>query len=162
MSVTVLMAVILVMAFLAALLVKRRVGLLILALLAGSVLSELWASRLAPVVADMSGLFMLVAAALTSAGLVVLPPLVLIIKSPPHRSHVLVRVFGALVFAALVVLYLTPSLERVLVFDGLSRTVYDFITAWAAVITTVGLVYAIVDVATTSKHAHVKEKGKKH
>lgn len=161
MSVTIFMVIILVVAFLAALLMKRRVGLLILALLAGSVISELWSSQLSPVVADMSDMMMLTAAALTSAGLLILPVVMLIVKSPPHHSHVTVRVFGAIVFAALVVLYMLPSLERVLIFDDTSRMVNDFIISWAAIITTVGLTYAIFDVATTSKHAHVKS-GKKH
>ncbi|MES2876702.1 MAG: hypothetical protein V4678_04510 [Patescibacteria group bacterium] len=124
---------------------KRRFGVLGLALAAGSMLSELWAVELTPLVRD-AGLVVQNPPLITvvSVVLVLLPVAFLLFSGPSYRGSAQ-RVIGAFLFAALAFALLIEPLGSALVLQGEGRIVYDFFVENQVYIVTIGLVIAVFD-----------------
>lgn len=155
MNVAIVFIVVLVLLFLLAYFTKRRFGVLGLALAAGSMLSELWAEKLTPLVRD-AGLIVQNPPLITvvSVLLVLLPALFLLFSGPSYRTG-LRRVFGSLLFAALAFALLVEPLGSALVLQAEGRTIYEFFVENRVYIVTVGLIIAVFDLlgAHTAKQA---------
>ena len=145
MNVAIVFIVVLVLLFALAYLTKRRFGVLGLALAAGSMLSELWAAQLTPLVRD-AGLVVQNPPLITlvSVVLVLLPASFLLFSGPSYRdTHK--RIFGAFLFAALAVALLIEPIGSALVLQGEGRTMYEFFVDNRVYIVTVGLIIAVFD-----------------
>ena len=134
--------------------VKRRFGVLVLALLAGSLLANLWTETLTPFVASTGivtirpPLSSLVALTVTLA-----PAFVLFLGGPvANRKHE--RLLGSLVFAIVATMLSFNWLNDALVIDGAGRVLHDFLTQYQALILTAGVIAAIFDVLMTHTVRH--------
>lgn len=142
------------LAFLAALFVvsyltKRRFGVLGLALAAGAVVSEYWASTLTPLIRDQGvQLVNPPLAYIVAAGLVLLPPVLLLFSGPTYRQR-LQRIVGSALFALLAVAFLLDTLGGSLKLDPTGLEVYGFIDRFKPTIIVLGLAAAIADVLMT-------------
>lgn len=145
MNVAIVFIVVLILLFALAYVTKRRFGVLGLALAAGSMLSELWAELLTPLVRD-AGLVVQNPPLITvvSVVLVLLPALFLLFSGPSYRSG-FKRVFGAFLFAALAFALLVEPLGSALVLQGEGRAIYEFFAQNRVYIVTVGLILAVFD-----------------
>lgn len=145
MNVAIVFAVVLLILFILAFLTKRRFGVLGLALAAGSMLSELWAAKLTPLVHD-AGLVVQSPPLLTlvSVVLVLLPALLLLFSGPSYRDMPK-RIIGAFLFAALAFALLIQPLGSGMVLQGEGRVVYEFFDTNRVYIVTAGLIIALLD-----------------
>ncbi len=124
---------------------KRRFGVLGLALAAGSMLSELWAEKLTPLVRE-AGLIVQSPPLITvvSVVLVLLPAVFLLFSGPSYRDTPK-RLLGALLFATLAVALLIEPIGSALVLQGQGRTIYEFFVTNQVYIVTIGLIVAVFD-----------------
>lgn len=134
--------------------VKRRFGVLVLALLAGSLLANLWTEILTPLVASTGivtirpPLSSLVALTVTLA-----PAFVLFLGGPvANRKHE--RLIGSLIFAVVATMLSFNWLNDALVIDGAGQILHDFLTQYQALILTAGVIAAIFDVLMTHTVRH--------
>ena len=159
MNVAIVFVVVLAVLFGLAYLTKRRFGVLGLALAAGSMLSELWAAQLTPLVRD-AGLVVQNPPLITvvSVVLVLLPAIVLLFSGPSYHDTPK-RIIGALLFASLAFALLIEPLGSALVLQNEGRTVYEFFSTNQVYIVTVGLIIAVLDLLSTHTgraHKHSK------
>lgn len=158
MNVAIVFGVVLVLLFALAYFTKRRFGVLGLALAAGSMLSELWAVQLTPVVRD-AGLIVQNPPLITIVSVVlVLLPAIFLLFSGPGYHDTFKRVIGAFLFAALAFALLIEPLGSALVLQAEGRMVYEFFNDNRVYIVTAGLIIAIFDLlgthtARTPKHS---------
>lgn len=138
---------------------KRRFGVLVLALLAGSLLANLWTEALTPLVASTGivtvrpPLSSIVALVVTLA-----PAFVLFLGGPAaHGKHE--RLIGSLIFALVATMLSFHWINDALVIDGAGRVLHDFLSQYQAIILTAGVIAAIMDVLMTHT---VRHPGKKH
>lgn len=128
-----------------AFLTKRRLGILGLALAAGSVISSLWVNDLTPLVAKAG--FTLSQPPLESvvaAVLLVVPAAFLLIGGPVYKGSY-GRVVGSLLFALLALFLMLDILESSLVIEGVGQTVFTMLRDWQMLGTSVILMLAIFD-----------------
>lgn len=129
--------------------VKRRFGVLVLALLAGSLLANLWTETLTPLVASTGivtvrpPLSSIVALVVTLA-----PAFILFLGGPvAHGKHE--RLIGSLVFAVVATMLSLNWINDALVIDGPGVVLHDVLIEYQALILTIGVIAAIVDVLMT-------------
>lgn len=160
MNVAIVFFIVIAILFGLAYLTKRRFGVLGLALAAGSMLSELWAAQLTPLVRD-AGLVVQNPPLITvvSVVLVLLPAVVLLFSGPSYHETGK-RVIGALLFASLAFALLIEPLGSALVLQNEGRTVYEFFSTNQVYIVTVGLIIAVLDLLST--HTSRAHKHSKH
>lgn len=135
-------------------LTKRRFGVLGLALAAGAMLSTLWVGNLTPIIASAG--FVIVKPpleSLVSAGLILAPALLLLSSGPTYKT-MRQRVIGAAAFAILATSLLLEPLGSALVIDSVGKPVYEFFVKYHAVIVTVALVLALLDLLVTKTPRH--------
>lgn len=161
MSVATVLIIVLVVLFGVAFLTKRRFGVLGLALAAGSILSDLWASDLTPAVYKAGvNIVSPPLATVVAAILILLPSVVLLFKGPTNKK-MSKRIIGAAAFGLLASAFLLPILGDALVLEGDGKKVYDMIMTYRAWIVTAGLVFAVIDIMSTkAKKEDDKEKSK--
>ena len=149
MNVAIVFVVVLALLFGLAYFTKRKFGALGLALAAGSILSELWADKLTPLVAE-AGLSVARPPLITivSVALVLLPAIVLLFSGPSYREAPL-RLVGATLFAALAFALLIEPLGSALVLQGQGKVIYDFFAENQVYIVTIGLILAVLDLVAT-------------
>ena len=145
MNVAIVFVVVLLLLFGLAYFTKRRFGVLGLALAAGSMLSELWAAQLTPLVAD-AGLVVQNPPLITivSVVLVLLPALLLLFSGPSYHDKPM-EILGAIMFAALAFALLVEPLGSALVLQDQGKLVYDFFAENRVYIVTAGLIVAVID-----------------
>lgn len=145
MNVAIVFFIVLLLLFALAYVTKRRFGVLGLALAAGSMLSELWAAQLTPLVRE-AGLIVQNPPLITvvSVALVLLPATFLLFSGPSYHDTGR-RVLGAFLFAALAFALLIEPLGSALVLQGEGRTIYEFFSDNRVYIVTVGLIIAVID-----------------
>jgi hypothetical protein len=160
MNVAIVFVIVLLILFGLAFFTKRRFGVLGLALAAGSMLSELWATQLTPVVRS-AGLVVQNPPLITlvSVALVLLPALVLLFSGPSYHDTPK-RVIGAFLFAALAFALLIEPLGSALVLQDQGRTIYEFFDSNRVYIVTAGLIIALLDLL--SVHTGRASKHDKH
>jgi hypothetical protein len=134
--------------------VKRRFGVLVLALLAGSLLANLWTADLTPLVASTGivtvrpPLSSIVALVVTLA-----PAFVLFLGGPvAHGKHE--RLVGSLIFAIVATMLSLNWINDALVIEGAGKVLHDILLEYQALILTVGVIAAIVDVLMTHTVRH--------
>lgn len=157
MNVVIVFGVLAIALFLAALLTKRRFGLLGLALAAGSILSGIWSYDAGLLVGSL-GIFpnSPLTTAVTLALIVLLPAGVLLFHGYTYKSTG-GRVFGALMFTLLALALLVEPLGFALPLEGIGADIYSWMVQYKEVIISVGLVVAVIDLFFT-KPASVAEK----
>lgn len=160
MSVAIVFGIVLLLLFGLAYVTKRRFGVLGLALAAGSMLSELWAAQLTPLVRE-AGLVVQSPPLITvvSVALVLLPAVFLLFSGPSYRDTGR-RVLGAFLFAALAFALLIEPLGSALVLQAEGRTIYEFFSDNRVYIVTIGLIIAVVDLLGV--HTSRAHKASKH
>ena len=160
MNVAIVFGIVLLLLFGLAYFTKRRFGVLGLALAAGSMLSELWAAQLTPVVRD-AGLIVQNPPLITIVSVVlVLLPSVFLLFSGPSYHDTTKRVIGAFLFAALAFALLIEPLGSALVLQDQGRSVYEFFSNNQVFIVTAGLIIAVFDLLGT--HTSRGHKPSKH
>ena len=158
MSFLVIFLCIIVLLFLAAYFTKRRFGVLGLALATGALLSTLWVGDLTPIIAQ-AGIILIKPPlqSVVSAGLILLPALLLLSSGPSYKSQIH-RIIGSLAFAVLAIALLLEPLGSALVIDKVGQPVYEFFVDNRVVIITACLVLAIIDLfMTKTPKRHHKE-----
>lgn len=149
MNVALIFAVILLLLFTLAYVTKRRFGVLGLALAAGSMLSELWAAQLTPIVRD-AGLSVQNPPLITIVSvLLVMLPAVLLLFSGPSYHDTFKRIVGAFLFSALAFALLIEPLGSALVLQAEGPMLYEFFSDNQVYIVTAGLIAAIFDLLGT-------------
>lgn len=137
-----------------------RYGLTILALVAGSMLASFWSDALASYSAFVGTQFGIVFwRELISAALVLVPALLLLLFSKKGASRI-PRIFGALIIGVLAVTLLLPTLTSMVIIESGSRSIYAAIDQYRALIITIALVVAFIDVLFTGSsksHGHDKD-----
>lgn len=124
---------------------RSRMGVAILALLAGSILATMWADDLTMFFASMGvtvthpPLKSLVAAALT------LLPVLLLSSRGAHFTAMPRRLVGAGVFTLLATTLLLPVIESALIIDITAKPVFDFLHQYYTMIVTIGLAVGVLD-----------------
>lgn len=139
--------------------VKRRFGVLGLALAAGSLISLNYATVLADFL-QLRGIVIVAPPLLVivQALLVLLPPLILIFSGPSYKDHP-ARIIGSAMFAVLAFAFLLPALTLGLRLDDTSTAVFEQLQALQPTIIVIGLAAAVGDVLLT--HSPKKFDGKK-
>ncbi|MGB3946079.1 MAG: hypothetical protein WBK76_04560 [Candidatus Saccharimonadales bacterium] len=156
MIVIIVFVVVLVLLFVLAFMTKRRFGVLGLALAAGSMLSELWADQLTPLVRD-AGLVVQSPPLISIVSVVlVLLPAVFLLFSGPSYQDASRRILGATLFATLAFALLIEPLGSALVLQGDGRMIYEFLEANRVYIVTLGLILAVFDLLGTHTSRHYK------
>lgn len=154
MNMVIILIIILAMLFALTFFTKRRFGVLGLALAAGAVLSNFWATDLTPMVRQMG--LETISPPLTSvvaAALVLLPALVLLFSGPSY-THMVERVIGSAAFALLALAFLLPTLGSALTLYGDSLKIYTFISDHRVWLVTLGLLFAIFDLLAVKTRRH--------
>ena len=126
-------------------LTRRRFGGLALVLLAGTVLSDLWAGEVTTVL-EGAGVSITTPplGAVVGIGLIVAPVFLCFLGGPQAKAG-LPRVAHALFFALFAGSLLVGSLAQLLVVEGPGQVLYDIVLSYKNYILTIGILIAIVD-----------------
>lgn len=140
---------------------RRRFGLLGLALAAGSILSGLWGYDAGLVVSSL-GIFPSgpLTTAVTLAAIVLLPAVLLLFHGYTYKNMV-GQIIGALLFTLLALAFLVEPLGHALILEGTGVDVYTWLVNNRQIIIGIGMVLAVVDLFFT-KPAQLAEKRSKH
>jgi hypothetical protein len=130
---------------------RRRFGVLGLALCAGALLSLNWAGTLTPFL-EKQGVVLITPplSALVEIGLTLAPPFLLLFSGPTY-TKMLGRIVGAAAFALLSVTFLVDILASILVLDPMSSGLFQFLHDNKSVLVVAGIIGALVDVLLTRK-----------
>lgn len=161
MNVVATFVIIAVVLFAASYFTKRRFGLLGLALGAGATLSGLWSYDAGLVVGSL-GLFPAgpLTTAFTLSAIVLLPAIVLLFHGYTYKKFV-GRVVGALLFTLLALAFLVEPLGYALTLEGFGVDAYNWLNKYKAVIISVGMILAVVDLFLTKPVQMVEKKAKR-
>jgi hypothetical protein len=159
MSFLIIFLVVMAVLFVLAYMTKRRFGVLGLALAAGAMISTLWVGDLTPIIAS-AGLVLVQPPleSVVSAGLILLPAILLLFSGPVYKGKVQ-RIVGALAFTVLATALLLPPLGSALVIDDTAKPIYEAFFQYRPVIITVALIYALGDLLVTKTPKH---RGQQH
>ena len=140
---------------------RRRFGLLGLALPAGSILSGLWGYDAGLVVSSL-GIFPSgpLTTAVTLAAIVLLPAVLLLFHGYTYKNMV-GQIIGALLFTLLALAFLVEPLGHALILEGTGVDVCPWLVNNRQIIIGIGMVLAVVDLFFT-KPAHMADKRSKH
>jgi hypothetical protein len=138
-------------------LMKRRLGLLGLALAAGSVLASLWANDLTPIIAN-AGIEVIKPplSSVIATILILLPPFLIFFHGASVKGRLFRLLHGAL-FGALAVAFLLEPLGAALVVDDTAKPIYEFLVKYNAAFITAGLVLSVADLMMGKIHRREKE-----
>lgn len=140
-----LFVVILVVLFLAALITRRRFGVLGLALAAGALLSSVWTTELVRILENTTPeLASIPTTGLVSAGLVVAPALLLLFSGPSYKT-MRTRVVGSVLFAIFAALLVVEPLSNVFELSEIGSSALNFFVEYKPYIVTTGIVLALLD-----------------
>lgn len=160
MSAIVVYLLITILLFVSVFITKRRFGLLGLALAAGSILGGIWgydAGLVLGVFGISSGML---ASALASSLIVVLPAFVLLFHGDKYKT-LIGRVIGASLFTLLAVAFLIEPLSHGIIPQGIGSEAFRWLFNNSNTVIGWGLVVAIVDLFL-SKTPHLPKKHRKH
>ncbi len=146
---------------LAAYTTKRRLGLLGLALAAGSIFAALWTNDLTPIVAKAGIEIIRPPLSSVVASLLILLPAVLLFFSGATVKGKLLRLLSSAIFAILAVAFLIEPLGAALVVDDTAKPIYELLGQYHGVIITVGLALSVADLMLGNKKIR-REKESKH
>lgn len=139
---------------------RRSMGYPALALTAGSIIATLWTDSLTPVVAQ-AGIIVVQPpmTSLVAVGLTLLPALIVMARAPKVTSHHH-GWFGSLVFAVLAVMLTYAAFSNAVILDAGSETIVKQIFEYQAIITTVAIALAILEIVFY-KRPHARDHHKK-
>jgi hypothetical protein len=148
MNIVVILIIIVGLLFAATYFTKRRYGVLGLALCAGYLLSTIWTADATSFV-EGSGIELLTPplSSVVSAGLVLLPAVLLLFSGPTYSKQ-WQRIVGAAAFALLATSFLLGSITHGLTFDATGQKIYDTLVDNRNLIVTLGVAYALYDILT--------------
>lgn len=128
---------------------KRRFGVLVLALIAGSMLATMWTKDVTPFVATFG--FVIVKPPLSSVVAVVMTllPAVLLLMGGPVVYAKSERIYGSIIFALVGILLVFKWLNDALVIDSTGKILHDSIITYSPLLLTAGIIAAIIDVFVT-------------
>lgn len=138
----------------------RRFGILAVGLAVGSVLSELWASELAKLVASFGVATPLLPVGVWSAVGLLLLPVVLLLMSGPRQQNKMWRLASAVGVGLLAAAFLVVPLGRFMTLEGDVLQVYQILKSYWTYVVTIGLVIGVADVFMTHSggHTHTPKK----
>lgn len=128
---------------------RRRFGVLGLALCAGYLLSIMWATETNSLVRDLIGIDT-PAPSLTSlvtVSLVLTPAILMLFRGPVYHKKTQ-RLIGSAAFAVLAAAFMLTPLGNSVNFDSMSKTVYKILSDNRDLIITAGIGYALYDLMT--------------
>lgn len=146
--------------FIALFVTKRKFGLLGLALATGSILSGLWVENSSYILGMLNVTVSALVVAGVSALIILLPALLMIFHDGKYKTFT-GRLIGSSLFTLLALAFLVEPIGRVLIPQGLSATVYNWLVLNNHSIIAVGLVLSIIDLMMP-KHKHSNEKHENH
>ncbi len=157
---TVATAIIFGLLFLLAFVTKRRFGVLALSLVAGEMLSRLWMGELTPMVAEAGIITVKPPLSTIVAAMLILAPAILLLFSGPTAHNKNIRIGGSIIFAILGVMLLFDPMRSAFIIEGVGSDLQRYILMYQAVIVTVCILLALVDVfiTRTPKHASHRKK----
>ncbi len=162
MSYTIVVVLIAVVLFACAYISRRRFGVLVLALIAGEVLSRLWTDQVTPYIASLG--FVLVKPPLTSVvafGLILAPAIILLFSGPSTKRHH-ERLIGAAIFMIMVIVLAFDYISDALVIDTYGETIKSYISSYRPMILTVGIIVSVLDIlAIHTRRTHTDHAGHK-
>lgn len=128
---------------------RRKFGVLGLALAAGVIISQSWAEKLTPII-QQQGVDSMTPPLLVivQAGLVIAPAILLLFSGPTY-SQKFPRIIGSLLFALLASTFLLSILGGFMQFDEVSLPIYESFTRIQQVVIVTCLVIAIIDILMT-------------
>ena len=141
---------------------KRRFGVLGLALAAGVIISQSWAEKLTPIIQQQGfesttpPLLVIVQAAL-----VIAPAIILLFSGPTYHQKI-PRIIGSLLFALLASTFLVSILGGFMQFDEVSLPMYEAFTGFQQVIIVACLIVAVIDVLMTQTPRKKRSKKPSH
>ena len=139
MSVLLLFGVILVVVFAVAFVSNRRFGPLALALAAGSMLAEFWASGLAIIIGGLGVNMPELPSGVLATVVLLISPLLLLLFGGPRYSGKYQRIASAGMIALLTAALLVRPLGQYMALDGEALNVYKILNEWWRYVVTVGL-----------------------
>lgn len=160
MSASFIYAVLLLTLFTICYFMRRRFGILGLALAAGAIVSELWSTSATTYLQDMGMSVMTPSLTLLVAVLITILPAFLLLFAGPTYKKTLERIIGSLLFAVLGVVLIIPQIGGELVYDPIGLTVNSFVEANRSLIIAAGFFAAVVDILMASWPKHHKSRGK--
>ena len=163
MGISLIFAIVFAVLFAVAFISRRRFGVLGLALIAGETLSQLWADKLTPIVAEAGVTINQPPLSVVVASALVILPALLLLASGPSYHHPHLRIVGALLFALLATTLLIEPLGNAFWLADQNRAVYDWLVTNKVYIVTGGVIVALFDLlgAHTAKASH-RSKHSKH
>ena len=138
--------------------IKRRSGLLILALATGSILATQWSEQLSQYIMQLNIHTTQLVVMSTVTVLLIVLPMVLVMKSAKTASGRFQCGLHAVLCAIAVVIFVEKPIRLLVATDALASQVVNVIEIYRAIIITICLVAAILDVASYS----LRVKSKKH
>lgn len=141
---------------------KRRFGVLGLALAAGALISEHWTGVVTPFLQQQGITLMSPPLAVVVAIILTLLPAVVLLFSGPSYNRGIERIFGSLLFTLLAFAFLMPQIGTQLEFDGISESLFNIVTDYRPLIIVGGLTIAVVDVFLTRSPKKHKAKKSEH
>jgi len=140
---------------------RKSLGIPTLALAAGSLIAQLWADSLTPLVAQLG--LAIVHPPLTSIVVVLLttlPALLVMIRAPKARS-IWKSLVSSLVFAVGAVAVTYPAFERAVVLDDASKHIVEQIASHTPVALTIAIVFAVLEILFRKKKVKLPDEGGK-
>lgn len=147
--------------FLASFIMKRKFGVLGLALGAGSTLAVVWSKEISYVISMIGIRESTFSNSLISIIVTLLPAIVLLIHGASYKGKML-RILGSLMFAALGLTLILPSLSSLVEISGFGTNIYNILTSERDFIVGIGLILAVVDLFFTKAGPNHPEKHHKH
>jgi hypothetical protein len=146
--------------FLTAYVTGRRLGILGLALAAGSVVASFWVGEVTPLVAQ-AGVEIIrpPLSTLVAVALILLPPVLLFFNGPSVKQRLL-RLVGAVLFAMLAVAFLLEPLDAALLLDSTSKPIHELLVHYRPFVITGGLTLSVLDLMLGRKLGH--ERASRH
>ncbi len=129
-----------------ALVSARRLGVLIMGLAVGSILSSLWSDWLSSILVGAGIEFSWLPAGVVSSVALQVAPLAFLLISGPRYAGKIERIFSALMVGAMSAVFLVEPLGQYLVLSGDALTVYKSLLEWWKYIMTAGLIIGVADV----------------
>lgn len=129
-----------------ALISARRLGVLVMGLAVGSLLSSLWSDWLAGVLTGVGLRISWLPAGVVASVFLLVAPLTLLLVSGPKYTGKFERIFSALTVGVMVAVFLVEPLGQYLVLSGGALDLYKHLLDWWKYIMTTGLVIGVVDI----------------
>lgn len=140
---------------------KKRFGILVLALAVGSILNEIWSYDIGLLVRGLGVPDGAVTSALVSI-LIILGPSLLLVFQGFSAKNSLGRFVGAIIFAIVAISFIIEPVGQVLTLNASNSSVYNWFSESRYIVIGFGLVFSIIDLIFTKKSAQLPEKKRRH